>query len=87
MQNNMTISGCKISTWYAEHSEPPYQAVVMCVANEGLKDYGLTEEQKTSIPELMAGYCRLVEEAGWVGYGETEFEAIQDLFNKAKKVN
>lgn len=86
MQNDMSIDDFKISTWYAEHCDLPYHAVNMSVAVKELEGCELTEEEKTSLPELMAGYCRLVEESGWVGYGDTEFEAIYDLFSKATKV-
>lgn len=85
MQNNMTISGFKIATWYSEFSEEPYHAVNMTLAAELLEGYDLTDEEKTELPALMAGYCRLIEEYRLVGFGETEFEAIQDLFSHATK--
>ena len=81
----MTIDGFKISTWYAEHVEQPYHAVNMTVAIKKLEGYDLTEEEKTELPALMASYCRLIDDAGLIGFGETEFEAIQDLFENAVK--
>lgn len=85
MQNNMVINGFKIATWKSEHIEPsdlPYQAVNMSLAVQRLKGYELTEEEKTELPALMAGYCRLIEESRLVGFGITELEAIKDLFNQ-----
>ena len=88
MQNDITIDGNKISTWYAEHiEEKPYHAVNMTVAVDKLSDCELSEEEKTSMPHLMAGYCRLIEEANLIGYGDTEFEAIQDLFSHATRTD
>jgi len=87
MQNDMTIDGNKISTWYADHTDPKWQAVNMTVAVEVLEGYNLTDEEKTSLPLLMAGYCRLVDEAGLIGYCDTEFGAIWDLFSHATKVD
>lgn len=86
MQNDMTIDGFKIAVWTSEHSEPPCIAVNMTIAIGSLEGYNLTEEEKTSLPELMAGYCRLVDESNFVGYGETEFESIADLFSHARKI-
>lgn len=83
MQNDMTIDGFKISTWEAKDVEPPFIAVNMTVSIDKLKGYPLTDDEKTDIAALMAGYCRLVDEAGLIGYGETEFESIQDLFSHA----
>jgi len=87
MQNEMTIDGNKITTWYADHMEQPYTAVNMTVSIEMLKGYDLTDEEKTEQSALMAGYCRLLEERGLIGWGETEFESIQDLFSNATKVD
>ena len=85
MQNDMTIDGDKISTWFADHLSPeesPYLAINMTKSIEGLKGYNLSDEEKTSIPAITAGYCRLIEEAGWCGWGKTEAEAIIDLLDK-----
>lgn len=86
MQNNLVIDGFKIATWKSDFSDPPYIATNMTVAVELLEGYDLTDEEKTDITELQAGYCRLIDERGSNGYGETEFEAIADLFGKAQKV-
>jgi len=85
MQNDLTIDGFNISTWFAKHMPKPYQAVNMTAAIERLDGYELTEDEKTQIPDLMAGYCRLVDEGGLIGFGDTEFESIADLFSKATK--
>lgn len=86
MQNDMTIDGFKIATWKSEFAEPQWIATNMTVAVEMLEDYKLTEEEKTDVTELQAGYCRLIDERGLNGFGDTEFEAIADLFSKATVV-
>ena len=87
MQNNITIDGFKISTWSSDGVEQPYMAVNMTEATIQLKGYDLSDKEKESIPELMAGYCRLIEERGLTGYGETEFQSIADLFSNARLVS
>jgi hypothetical protein len=82
-QNDMVIDGQKIATWYSEGVDAPYQAVNMTASLRMLKGYNLTDAEKTDLPMLMAGYCRLIEEAGFTGYGDYEIEAIQELFQKA----
>ena len=79
------IDGFAIHTFESFAVEPSWIAVNMTVALERLEGYNLTEEEKTSMPHLMAGYCRLIDEWGLEGHGDTEFEAIQDLFSKATK--
>ena len=66
-----------IATHYNQHCSPPWLAVDMTAAAKLLEGYDLTEKEKTDLPELMCGYCRLVEEAGLCGYGETEEEAVE----------
>lgn len=90
MQNDMKIDGFEISTWHAEHipdEDMPYHAVNMTCSRELLEGYELTDEEKTSLPEMMGGYCRLIDERGLIGFGRTEFEAIQDLFSNASLVD
>lgn len=82
-QNNIVMDGFDIATWYSEGVDSPYIAVNMTVSRKMLAGYSLTEEEKTSLPEMMGGYCRLIEESRLIGYGETEFEAIADLFSNA----
>lgn len=48
----------------------------MDAAAKLLEGYGLTEKEKTDLPELMAGYCRLIDEAELCFYGDTEEEVI-----------
>lgn len=87
MQNNLTIDGFFITTWKSQFGEPPFTAVNMTVAADLLEGYNLTDEEKTNQAALMAGYCRLLDENNLVGFGETEFESIQDLFSHAVKVD
>jgi hypothetical protein len=86
MQNYMEIDGNKIGVWTTECCDPPCVAVNMTVAIKRLEGYELTEEEKVNVTDLMAGYCSYVDQYGLTGYGDTEFEAIADLFSKAKKV-
>ena len=66
-----------IATHHAPHcEESPWLAVDMTAAAKLLDGYDLTEKEKTELPELMAGYCRLLDEAGLCHYGQTEAEAI-----------
>lgn len=71
-----------IATHYAPHCETPWLAVDMAAASEMLEGYGLTDKEKTNLPELMAGYCRLLDDAGMCHYGDTEEEAIANCRNK-----
>jgi hypothetical protein len=48
----------------------------MAAAAKLLEGYGLTEKEKTELPELMASYCRLIDEAELCFYGDTEEEVI-----------
>lgn len=86
MQNYMEIDGNRIGVWTTDVCEPPCVAVNMTVAVKQLEGYELTEEEKTDVTALMAGYCNWVDQYQLTGYGDTEFEAIADLFSKAKKV-
>lgn len=63
-------------THFAEHCDPPWLAIHRETVLKMLKDYELTHEQKTDVFHLMAGYCRLIDEAGLIHYGRTENEAI-----------
>ena len=65
-----------IKTHYAEHCEDPWLAVDIDAAAALLAGYGLTDQEKTDLPEMMAGYCRLIDEAGLCHYGQTEEEAV-----------
>lgn len=53
--------------WLAIHRESSFKL---------LKDYNLTESQKTNICALMAGYCNVLDNAGLLHFGESEGEAI-----------
>lgn len=86
MQNYMEIDGNRISVWTTDACEPPCIAVNMTVAIEKLEDYDLTDEEKTDVTELAASYCGYLDHYRLTGYGDTEFEAIADLFSKATKL-
>jgi len=70
-----------IAAHYALHCQPPWVAVDMDAAAKLLEDYTLTEKEKTDLPTLMAGYCRLIEEAELCFYGDTEEEAVSSCAN------
>ena len=63
-------------THYCEYEPEPWLAIHRETALEMLKGYNLTHEQKTDVAWLMAGYCRLLDEAGLIHYGQTEAEAV-----------
>jgi len=56
--------------------DPPWLAIHRESALELLKDYNLTELQKTDTGHLMAGYCNALDYAGLLHYGKTEAEAV-----------
>ena len=70
-----------VKTHHAPHADPPWIAVSMVAACEMLEGYDLTNEEKTDLAALMAGYCRLIDEADLIGYGHTEIEAILNIPN------
>ncbi len=82
-QNDMVIDGNDIATWFSDGVDSPYMAVNMTVSRKMLKGYSLTDQESKELPALMAGYCRLIEERGLAGYGDTEFQAIAELFGNA----
>ena len=84
-QHDLVIDGIEVATWYSEGMEAPYMAVNMTHSKKFLEGYNLTEKEKTELPALTAGYCRLLEEYGLTGYGDTELESITDLFSNAIK--
>jgi hypothetical protein len=65
-----------IATHHNPHCLLPWLAVDMAAAAKLLAGYGLTDKEKTELPELMAGYCRLIDEAELCFYGNTEEEVI-----------
>jgi hypothetical protein len=70
------IKAADIQTHHAPHMEvDPWLAIPMERAREILDGYDLTPFEKTSIPDMMAGYCRLLDECGLLFYGDTEREA------------
>jgi len=79
--NKIVIDGSEIQVWTTAVCDPPVVAVNMSAAIDILDDE-LTEEEKTNVTDLMAGYCGYVDQKGLTGYGKTEFEAISDLLSK-----
>lgn len=71
-----------IATHYSPHCEPPWLAVDMDAAAVVLEGYDLTAREKTELPAMMAGYCRLLDDVGMCHYGETEEEAIDNCKKK-----
>jgi len=70
------IKAADIQAHHAPHmEEDPWLAIPMERAREILDGYDLTPSEKTSIPDMMAGYCRLLDECGLLFYGDTEREA------------
>lgn len=66
-----------IKTHHAPHMELQWLAIPMNAAREMLAGYDLTEYESSGVPEIMAGYCRLLDEAGLTFLGESERE-VQD---------
>lgn len=69
-----------IQTHHAPHvQDAPWLAVPMKAAREVAELHGeLTEEESGSVAGIMAGYCRVLEEAGLLFYGKTERDAQDD---------
>lgn len=68
-----------IQTHYAPHMEEfPWLAIPMNAARAMLKGSGLTENESRSVAEIMAGYCRLLDDAGMTFLGETEHDVQED---------
>ena len=86
MIHYVTIDDFKIGLWTSINVENPVVAVNMTVAIERLEGYDLTDEEKTDVTELAASYCGYLDHYRLTGYGDTEFEAIADLFSKATKL-
>lgn len=72
----VAIKAADIQTHHAPHmEEDAWIAIPMNYAREILDGYDLTPTEKSSIADMMASYCRLLEEYGVIFYGETEREA------------
>lgn len=63
-------------TYYSPHCTPAWLAIHRETAINFLSEYDLTEAQKTNVGDLMAGYCRSLDDAGLIHYGDTESEAV-----------
>jgi hypothetical protein len=64
---------------------PTWSALDMAIACRMLRNYNLTEAQKNDYPTLMAGYCRLLDDAGIIGYGHTKKQAKDDAAWKSRR--
>lgn len=69
-------TGSPCFTHHCEHEPEPWLAIHRETALEMLKGHNLTHEQQTDVGWLMAGYCRLLDEAKLIYYGQTEAEAV-----------
>lgn len=57
-----------------------WMALSMPECTAALAGYDLTEEEKTDAVALMAGYCRLLDEANMIEQGHrTEYDAVKAL--------
>jgi hypothetical protein len=64
-----------------------WMALSMPECCELLKGYDLTAEEKTDGVMLMAGYCRLIDEAGLIHFGQTEHEVCESLVTRLTEAN
>jgi hypothetical protein len=69
-------SGSVCFTHYSAHCFPPWMAIHRESALELLNGYNLTEQEKTDVGHIMAGYCCLLDDAGLIHYGATQDEAV-----------
>lgn len=69
-------AGSVCFTHFNDRSDPPWLAIHRESALKLLSGYSLTDREKTDVFWLMAGYCRLLEEAGLIHSGQTEAEAV-----------
>jgi len=83
MNNNdlhqATCSAClagSFLTHYAWYMDKPWIAIHIPSARELLSGYD--DADFSSAYSLMGGYCRLLDDAGLVGEGQTEEEAIRN---------
>jgi hypothetical protein len=65
-----------IRTHYAPHMERPIRWVAVKVPPKRLDDGGPLGDM--DLPTMFANFGRLLDEGGLVGYGSTEFYAIQE---------
>jgi hypothetical protein len=60
-----------------------WMALSMPECTAALAGYDLTEEEKTDAVALMAGYCRLLDDAGMIEQGHrTEYDAVKALASR-----
>jgi hypothetical protein len=70
------IKAHDIQTHHAPHvKESPWLAIPMNEARRQLAIHKPTEQETAGVAEIMAGYCRVLEEAGLLFLGTTEREA------------
>ncbi len=67
-------------TIWTHHMPKDWMALSMTECTAALAGYNLTTEQRTVPIMMMAGYCRLLDEAGMIEQGHaTEWEAVRAL--------
>ena len=73
-------------THFAEMGEgcDNWMALAFETAKKALEDYELTAEEKTEPMMLMAGYCRLIDEAGLCAEADSEWAACELLAKQLK---
>lgn len=62
--------------WLAIHKESAFKA---------LSGYNLSDNEKKDVFYLMAGYCRLLDEAGLIHYGKTKAEVLRKAGQSDKR--
>ena len=70
---------------YTHKGPEDWMALSMNECCELLKGYNLTDEEKTDGTMLMAGYCRLLDEAGLIHFGTTSHEACESLVKRLQE--
>lgn len=82
------FSDFKAEHWIWTHKtngmDYPWTALAYAHGLEMLKGYDLTEDQRNDPILLIAGYCRLLDEAGLLVTGNTERAAVRELCGNLK---
>jgi hypothetical protein len=67
---------------YTHHGPDDWMALSMNECCHLLEGHRLTEHEQIDGAILMAGYCRLIDEAGLIHFGDTEYEACESLVKR-----
>ena len=71
---------------WTHHTAKDWLALSMTECTAALNGYDLTTEQRTVPIMMLAGYCRLLDDAGMIEQGhETEWEAVTALAARLNK--